>query len=135
RVDIEREIAKQSLLNYENTVLNALLEVDNSLVSLSTLREKLTTNELILKTASNASYLSRERYYQGVTEDELNKYTLQLAEEENIDVNTIDRDSLVYQGQIVNLHLTPEEKQARKEETKAQRKLEREQRKQDKKSK
>jgi hypothetical protein len=42
---------------------------------------------------------------------------------------------LVYQGQIVDLHLTPEEKQARKEEAKEQRKLEREQRKQNKKNK
>ena len=173
RVDIEREKAKQALLSYENTVLNALLEVDNSLVSLSTLREELIANNMMLVAARNASFLSRERYYQGVTsylevienqrvefdarlaysenyqrllnayvslykslgggwvtKDELNKYAQQLAEEENIDINTIDRDSLVYQGQIVDLHLTPEEKQARKEEAKAQRKLEKEQRKQ-----
>ena len=173
RVDIEREKAKQALLSYENTVLNALLEVDNSLVSLSTLREELIANNMMLVAARNASFLSRERYYQGVTsylevienqrvefdarlaysenyqrllnayvslykslgggwvtKDELNKYAQQLAEEENIDINTIDRDSLVYQGQIVDLHLTPEEKQSRKEEAKAQRKLEKEQRKQ-----
>jgi len=178
RVDIEREIAKQALLSYENTVLNALLEVDNSLVSLSTLKEELIANDMMLVAARNASYLSRERYYQGVTsylevienqrvefdarlaysenyqrllnayvnlykslgggwvtEEELDRYAQQRAEEENVDINTIDKDSLVYQGQIVDLHLTPEEKQARKEEAKAQRKLEREQRKQDKNNK
>ncbi len=173
RVDIEREIAKQALLTYENTVLNALLEVDNSLISLSTLREELVANNYMLDAASNASYLSRERYYQGVTsylevienqrvefdarlaysenyqrllsayinlykalgggwvtEAELQKYALQVAEEENVNINTIEKDSLTYQGQIVDLHLTPEEKKARKDEAKAQRKLEKEQRKQ-----
>jgi len=172
RVDIEREKAKQSLLTYENTVLNALLEVDNSLISLSTLKEELDANRLMLDAASNASNLSRQRYYQGVTsylevienqrqefdarlaysenyqrilnsyvnlykslgggwvtEEELNKYALQRAEELDVDVNTIDKDTLVYQGQIIDLHLTPEQEKARKEEKKAQRKLEREQRK------
>ncbi|MCF6222234.1 MAG: efflux transporter outer membrane subunit [Flavobacteriaceae bacterium] len=172
RVDIEREIAKQSLLNYENTVLNALLEVDNSLISLSTLREELEANNFMLKAASNASYLSRERYYQGVTsylevienqrvefdanlaysenyqrllnayvnlykslgggwvtKEELNKYAMQRAEEENVDANTIVKDSLIYNGQIIDLHLTPEQEQARKEEKKTQRKLEKQERK------
>ncbi len=173
RVDMEREKAKQSLLTYENTVLNALLEVDNSLISLTTLKEELVANNMMLKAARNASFLSRERYYQGVTsylevienqrvefdarlaysenyqrllnayvnlykslgggwitEEELNKYALQRAEAENVDVSTIDKDTLIYQGQIIDLHLTPEQKQAKKEAAKAQRKLEKEQRKQ-----
>ena len=67
RVDMERERAKQSLYTYENTVLTALMEVDNSLVELSTLKEELIANDMMLKAASNASYLSRQRYYQGVT--------------------------------------------------------------------
>jgi len=178
RVDMEREKAKQALLTYENTVLNALLEVDNSLISLSTLKEELIANNFMLEAASNASFLSRERYYQGVTsylevienqrvefdarlaysenyqnllnayvnlykslgggwvtEEELNKYAKQRAEEQNVDVNTIDKDSLNYQGQIVDLNLTPEQKQAKKEADKAQRKLEKEQRKQARKNK
>ena len=178
RVDMEREKAKQALLTYENTVLNALLEVDNSLISLSTLREELIANNMMLEAASNASFLSRERYYQGVTsylevienqrvefdarlaysenyqrllnayvnlykslgggwisQKEIDKYAQQIVEEENIDINTIDKDTLVYQGQIVDLHLTPEQEQARKEAAKAQRKLEKEQRKQSRKQK
>jgi outer membrane protein, multidrug efflux system len=173
RVDIEREKAKQALLTYENTVLNALLEVDNSLVSLATLREELIANNFMLDAAENASRLSRERYYQGVTsylevienqrvefdanlaysenyqrflnayvnlykslgggwvtDEELNKYAQQRADELDINVNAIDKDTLDYQGQIVDLHLTPEQEQARKEEAKAQRKKEKEQRKQ-----
>jgi len=66
-VDIERELARQSLFSYENTVLNALLEVDNSLIALSTLKDELMANQSKYRAASNASSLSRQRYYQGVT--------------------------------------------------------------------
>lgn len=174
RVDIERQRAVESLLIYENTVLNALLEVDNSLVDLATFKEELQANNLMVKAAENASYLSRERYYQGVTsylevienqrqefdarlaysenyqrllnsyiylyrslgggwlsQEEIDKYAQQVADQQDVDVNTIDKDSLYYNGQVVDLILTKEEKQARKEAQKAQRKAEREQRRQE----
>ncbi len=67
RVDMEREMARQSLLNYENTVLEAFMEVENALIELSTLQDELIANEAMTAAASNASYLSRQRYYQGVT--------------------------------------------------------------------
>ena len=172
RVDIERENAYQSLLFYENTVINALLEVDNSLIELSTLKEELNANKLMLDAATNASYLSRERYYQGVTSylevienqrvefdarlayaenyqrlltsyvflykslgggwissQEIDKYAQQLADEQGVDVSTIDKNDLFYNGQIVDLYLTKEEKQAKKEKKKSQRRSEKEQRK------
>jgi len=178
RVEIERERAKESLLIYENTVLNALMEVDNSLIELSTFNEELTANKYMLVAAENASYLSRERYYQGVTsylevienqrvefdarlaysenyqrlltsyvglykslgggwisEEEIDKYAQEVADEQEVDVNTIDKDSLYYQGQAVDYTLTPEEKQAKKEEQKAQRKADRERRKQERQNK
>jgi len=178
RVDMEREKAKQSLLTYENTVLNALMEVDNSLVELSTLKEELIANDQMLVASSNASNLSRQRYYQGVTsylevienqrqefearlsysdnyqrllnayvglykslgggwisEEEINRYVEQKADEEKINANTIDKNTMEYEGQVVDLHLTSEQKKARKEEKKAQRKLEKEQRKQGRKNK
>jgi len=161
RVDIERELAKQYLLEYERTVLTAMLEVNNSLVELSTYKEELIANEMKMKAAQNASYLSRQRYYQGVTsylevmenqrqefdarlaysenyqlllnsyiglykslgggwvsEAELEKYAAQVAEEQNVDVNTINIDSLYYNGQVVDFYLTPEQEQQRKEERK-----------------
>ena len=161
RVDIERELAKQYLLEYERTVLTAMLEVNNSLVELSTYKEELIANEMKMKAAQNASYLSRQRYYQGVTsylevmenqrqefdarlaysenyqlllnsyiglykslgggwvsEAELEKYAAQVAEEQNIDVNNINIDSLYYNGQVVDFYLTPEQEQQRKEERK-----------------
>lgn len=173
RVDIERELAKQYLYQYENTVLTALLEVDNSLVELSTYREELIANEMKMRAAKNASSLSRQRYYQGVTsylevienqrqefdaslavsenyqallssyiglykslgggwisETELEKYAAQVAKEENVDINTIDRDSLYYAGQVVDYYLTPQQEQQRKEERKRLQEEEREARKQ-----
>ncbi|MBV1887703.1 MAG: efflux transporter outer membrane subunit [Urechidicola sp.] len=174
RVEIEREKTKQALYSYEFTVLNALLEVDNSLIELSTLRDELIANENMLIAASNASNLSRQRYYQGVTsylevienqsqeydarlqysynyeqllssyislykslgggwisQDEIDLYAQQLADEQNVDVATINKDSLFYAGQIVDLVLTPEQEQDRKDAAKAQRKFEREQKKAD----
>jgi len=172
RVDIEREIARQSLFSYENAVLTALLEVDNSLIALQTLRDELAANEYKLRAASNASYLSRQRYYQGVTsylevienqrqefearlsysenyqrllsayiglykslgggwvtEAELEKYAVQLAEEQNVEVSEIDQDSLYYAGHLVDYYLTPEQEQQRKEQRKELNRQEREMRK------
>jgi multidrug efflux system outer membrane protein len=172
RVDIERELARQSLFSYENTVLTALLEVDNSLIALQTLRDELAANDYKLNSASNASNLSRHRYFQGVTsylevienqrqefeaqlsyaenyqrllsayialykslgggwvtEDELERYALQLADERNVDESEIDRDSLYYAGQLVDYYLTPEQEHQRKQQRKELNRREREMRK------
>jgi multidrug efflux system outer membrane protein len=169
RVDIERERTRQSLLAYENTVLTALLEVDNSLVEISTLHDELSANNMKLQAASNASKLSRQRYYQGVTsylevienqrqefeaqlgysqnyqrlltsyinlykslgggwitEEELQRYALQVAEERGADVNSLDPDSLFYNGQVVDYHLTPEQEKQRKQMRKELQRQERE---------
>jgi multidrug efflux system outer membrane protein len=99
RVDIEREKAIQALLTYENTVLNALLEVDNSLISLSTLRQELTANNMMLVAARNASFLSRERYYQGVTsyleviENQRVEFDARLAYSENYQLFGLSRSN------------------------------------------
>jgi multidrug efflux system outer membrane protein len=84
-----------------------------------------------------ASYIKFYKALGGgwITPDEQEKYALQIADKENIDVNTIDRDTLIYNGQVVDLHLTPEEVEQRKVDKKAQRKLEKEQRKEDRKNK
>ena len=178
RVDIERERAKQSLLNYEYTVLTSLQDVSNSLVEIETLVDELQAKEDRLRAANNASYLSSRRYIEGVTsylevienqrqefdaelsysdnfqsllnahvklykslgggwisQAEIDKYAQQLADEQEVDVSTIDKDSLFYAGQIVDLVLSEEEEQARKDAKKAQRKLERQQKKEDRKNK
>ena len=168
RVDIERERAKQYLLSYERDVLLAFNDVNNALTGISTYKDELAAYRLMLDASSNASKLSYQRYFQGVTsylevienqrqefeaelqysrnyqdlliayvnlyqslgggwitENEIEKYAAQVAKERGVDVNTIDRDSLIYQGQIVDYYLTPEQEKARKAQAKAQRKLER----------
>jgi phage-related minor tail protein len=64
-----------------------------------------------------------------ISEEEIVKYAEQKAQEEEINRNSINQEQLDYQGQIVDLNLTAEQKQVRKEEKKNQRKLEKEQRK------
>ena len=64
-----------------------------------------------------------------ISSQEIDKYVQQLADEQVVDVSTIDKNDLFYNGQIVDLYLTKEEKQAKKEKKKAQRRSEKEQRK------
>lgn len=67
RVDIERERARQSLLRYENTVLEAFREVDDALTGVRTYREQMEAAERKLAAARNAARLAAERYDKGVT--------------------------------------------------------------------
>jgi multidrug efflux system outer membrane protein len=168
RVDIERARAQQYLLSYEKNVLLAFSDVDNSLTEIVTYKDELIAYKFMLDAAKNASKLSYERYYQGVTSylevifnqqkefeaelqysrnyqdllisyvnlyqalgggwispEELDKYAVQVANEQDVDVNSIDKDALIYSGQVVDYYLTPEQEKVRKEQLKAQRKLER----------
>lgn len=177
RVDIAREVAKQSLLTYEYTVLTSMQEVSNALIEIETLKDELIARQLQLDAARNASYLSGKRYYQGVTsylevidsqqkefqaelnysdnfqrllsahvklykalgggwvsEEEIDKYAQQVADERGVDVATLDKDALYYNSQVVDLVLTDEEVQARKDEKKRVRKEERAQKKADRQS-
>lgn len=172
RVDIEREKAKQYLLTYEKNVLSAFRDVNNSLTEISTFKDELEAYRIMLEAASNASKLSYERYYQGVTsylevienqrqefeaelkycsnyqdllisyinlyqslgggwitQEEIDKYAVQIANEQGVDVSAIDKNTLIYQGQIVDYYLTPDQEKARKENARAQRKIERAERK------
>jgi multidrug efflux system outer membrane protein len=173
RVEMEREVAKQSLYQYENTVLNAFREVENALVEVKTLKRELEVNKFILEAAKNASKLSYERYYQGVTsyleviENQRQEFDANLSYSQNFqellnsyvklykalgggwiseaeidkyisqqydDPSQVKKDTVSYQGQTPDLHLTQEEVKARKDAEKARRKLEKEQKKQAKKA-
>ncbi len=67
RVDIERERAWQSVLQYENTVLEAFREVEDALTGVRTYRDQMEAAERKLAAARNAARLSAERYDKGVT--------------------------------------------------------------------
>ena len=67
RVEIEEQVTRQFLLQFENTVLIAFREVEDSLVEISTYREELSAIDRQLKAARNANRLSLERYDKGVS--------------------------------------------------------------------
>ncbi len=67
RVDIERALTQQSRYAYEKTVLTAFSEVDNALSDIDSLRQQTAAIERRLKAASNANFLSKQRYDRGVT--------------------------------------------------------------------
>ena len=67
RVDIEEERARQALLRYENTVLQAFREVEDALAEIQTYRDQLTAKKREYDAANGAARLSRNRYDKGVT--------------------------------------------------------------------
>jgi outer membrane protein, multidrug efflux system len=67
RVEIERANTEAALRSYENTALRAFKEVEDALISIQTLRMELKAQEERSRAATNAEYLSNERYDKGQT--------------------------------------------------------------------
>ena len=67
RVEIEVARTEQLLNQYELTVLQAFREVEDALVALRTLRDESTAREMQVRAARSAAFLSRARYFGGVT--------------------------------------------------------------------
>lgn len=67
RVVIEKERTKQALYQYENTVLLAFREVEDSLNAIDTFKRQAQAAKRKLKAAQNAADLSKKRYDKGVT--------------------------------------------------------------------
>jgi multidrug efflux system outer membrane protein len=67
RVDIQKEIARQSLYRYEQSVLQAFREVDDALIDVNTYGRELQSRERQRVAAINAARLSRARYDGGQT--------------------------------------------------------------------
>jgi multidrug efflux system outer membrane protein len=67
RVEIEEAITQQFLFQYENIVLVAFREVEDSLVAIETYRKELGSIERQLKAARGANNLSAQRYDKGVS--------------------------------------------------------------------
>ncbi len=66
RVEVEVAKTRQSLFNYERTVLNAFREVEDALIDIETYKREVEAKERQVKAAKNAESLSRLRYDQGV---------------------------------------------------------------------
>jgi len=67
RVEIEIARTRQLLHQYELTILQALREVEDALVSVRTLRDESAARKIQVRAARSAAYLSRARYFGGVT--------------------------------------------------------------------
>jgi multidrug efflux system outer membrane protein len=67
RVEVEVARTEQALLNYEQTVLQAMREVEDSLVGVHTYKHEVLARESQEKAAASAAMLSRARYNGGVT--------------------------------------------------------------------
>lgn len=67
RAEMARYEAKAALFSYENTALQAFKEVEDALISISTLKEELIANKQRYKAAANALMLSENRYSLGET--------------------------------------------------------------------
>jgi multidrug efflux system outer membrane protein len=67
RVEVEVARTEQALLNYEQTVLQALREVEDTLVGVHTYELEVQARENQRKAATSAAMLSRARYNGGVT--------------------------------------------------------------------
>lgn len=67
RAQVERFLAEEYLLAYEQTVLDAFREVEDALIEISTLKQELEARKLQSTAAQNAEYLSQQRYDRGVT--------------------------------------------------------------------
>ena len=67
RVEIERLRTEQAALAYEQTVLEALGEVQDALVTIRTLKDEQVARQAHVDAAVHAQFLSQERYDKGVT--------------------------------------------------------------------
>ncbi len=67
RVEIERYNTEVALKQYESIALQAFKEVEDALISISTLKEELGIQRFRSEAAMNAEYLSEERYNKGET--------------------------------------------------------------------
>ncbi len=67
RVDVEIARTEQALLNYQQTVLQALQEVEDSLISVNTFELEVVARDKQEESAASAAMLSRARYDGGVT--------------------------------------------------------------------
>jgi len=67
RVEIQQEVAEQSLYRYEQTVLSAFMEVDDALIDIKTYKTESDSRQRQKEASVNAASLSRARYDGGQT--------------------------------------------------------------------
>lgn len=124
QVDIEKSRRYQALYQYENTVFNALKEVEDILAEIRTTRTEIEIAEGRKNAAVEAENLSKERYSKGVTsyleflEQQRQSFDAQLLLEE-LRADLLSAYMRYYKA-LGGGWLTPEEKQAAEEEAKTE---------------
>jgi multidrug efflux system outer membrane protein len=119
RVEVERYRTEQATYGYEQSILLALADVDDALISLQTNEEVLRAVNRQMIAARNANMLSKERYDGGVTS------YLEVLDSERTYFNAELLQSNTYRTRLINYiqlykslgggWITPEEKQAEEE--------------------
>lgn len=66
-MDINKEVAEQLLLTYQNSLLNAMREVEDALVAVATYDEELVSRKKQVEAATKALELAWVRYDNGVS--------------------------------------------------------------------
>jgi outer membrane protein TolC len=67
-IEIQSAVQQQAVVKYESTVLTALKEVENALVSFSRSRERLASLTTAVEAARNAATLAQNRYTAGLVD-------------------------------------------------------------------
>ncbi len=67
RAEIQKQVALQTAYVYENTILQAFREVEDALITISTIKVELAARAEQVEAAVSARNLSSERYHGGVT--------------------------------------------------------------------
>lgn len=67
KVEIERVRTESAYLNYEAVIFNAFREVEDALIAIETYGQEIEARQNHVRAATNAQYLSSERYDKGIT--------------------------------------------------------------------
>jgi multidrug efflux system outer membrane protein len=68
QIGTQNAVQEQAVISYESTVLTALRDVENALISLAKSRERLASLNKAAESARNAALLARNRYAAGTTD-------------------------------------------------------------------
>jgi multidrug efflux system outer membrane protein len=68
QIETQSAVQEQAVISYESTVLTALKDVENALVSYVNSRERLASLNRAVESAGNAALLARNRYTAGLTD-------------------------------------------------------------------
>ncbi|MDQ8194929.1 efflux transporter outer membrane subunit [Coraliomargarita sp. SDUM461004] len=97
-IEVQNELLQQAYLEYENTVLNALAEVENALSSIDKRNQQITTLQRACEAAQNATQLAQLQYKAG----EVDLLTVLDAQRTEL---SLDQSLTSTQAEALNAHV------------------------------